>query len=203
MAFVPLEFGVKVALQYLFLGQEVVNTLWFITSDERHPIYDDVADLALLVATQWSTSDLRTAQSDQLILQSVYAKSMESQFAPSVTDTTFAGNAGGSASVPYAEQNAFCVTFRTERAGRSGRGRNYLGGLTEGNVIDGVVNSTYADAAVEFYEDLAVSVFASQWYHCVASKQQLGVVSTEYTPFIVRSYGYWRLHTSTQRKRVP
>ncbi len=66
---------------------------------------------------------------------------------------------------------ALCVTLRTARAGRSYRGRTYLGGFGEGdNDTDASASSTLVTLGVAFLTAVQAAMAASGWQMAVLSR---------------------------------
>lgn len=93
-------------------------------------------------------------------------------------------------------QNSVVVTLRTALAGRSYRGRVYLGGLTEAaNGSNGAISTTTRDRAQAFIDDIGGEIFTGgRGSLCVASRKLLTANSV--TSVVTRD-GVW----DTQRRR--
>lgn len=99
-------------------------------------------------------------------------------------------------------QVSMCVTFQTARRGRSFRGRNYVPGLPQTNLLDATHWNT---SAVGFwtgvYDALSLDVAAGSWTPVVLSRQEGGVVLGTGVPTPITNYRANALIT-TQRRRL-
>jgi hypothetical protein len=154
MVFVPVPDTCAIELRFTRGGQQVENTLSFYNSAGVDTT--NMLTLATLCADWWYNT-LRAVQANSLIHTEVYARSLDSETAPTTTYTGRSGQTGALATGTTILPNnvTFCISFRTAGRGRSYRGRNYMLGLTTA-WKDGVdtVDTGYANAAVAAYEEL-------------------------------------------------
>lgn len=200
MAFIPVANTAQVELRYLWDGQRCENVLYF-TNDAPYTA-SDLSDLALAVFDWWQ-DNMRAAMPATLALNEVYCTDISSATGPVHSYAPTSGNVGTSAGISMPNNVALAITFRTGQRGRSGRGRNYIPGLTETNVT----NNEVAAASVDYFQDayalLMSGAFAGPGIWSVVSRytgnaprligQSLPVTSVAIVDAVVDS----------QRRRLP
>lgn len=146
MAFIPVENGVRVAIQGTMTGQTWVNTLGVLC-----PVQPSVADLTS-IATQvkaWWVAQMKPLVTSTVFLTAVTATDLDSASAPTVTiAASDSGTATGSA---VANNTALVTSFRTAGRGRSSRGRNYVPGLSTTGASGTSASSTAAGLQAAAY----------------------------------------------------
>jgi hypothetical protein len=151
MVFVPGTNIFKVDIRQELFGQQVSNTLYF--SGDSPPVGEaDVAFLASEVQQFWE-EELAIHVVDDLELREIYITDLTTQTSPTYTYPVTPAVTGVRTSDPLPSNCTFCVSFRTEGRGRSSRGRNYVAGLGEGDVVGNTLNTTEADGIVAAYTD--------------------------------------------------
>lgn len=99
--------------------------------------------------------------------------------APEFLDQGAAVSGTSAAGELLPQQNALVVTLRTNQAGKSFRGRVYLGGMSENeNSVGGVVGSATEIGAVNFITGIQTAMTASQLTLAVASRGADAAVAT-------------------------
>lgn len=157
MPFIPTTNVARSALRQVLFGQDVVNTLWF----QSGPIgwnEQSLEDLNADIIGWWGTN-IAPILSDELTLVEVTSTDQTTSIAPSVvTATVTPGTAAGN-SLP----GNVCVTikFNTANRGRSGRGRNYVGGLRESDVIGNILGAVPLQALIDAYDLLRTNPLLS------------------------------------------
>lgn len=138
-------------------------------------------------ATWWNTA-LKPLLGGNLQLTEVYARSLESDSAPTYTSTLYSTTLGTASGTAYIPQNcAFVVTFRTAQRGRANRGRNYFPVCLQtqlGNA--GIINTTFRDSLLTAYRRLLPGGASDPTpaYWVVISRQLNGVVGGRKVPII-------------------
>lgn len=90
--------------------------------------------------------------------------------------------AGTNVGEPLPPQTALCVTLRTAQAGKSFRGRTYLGGFTEAdNDVNGISSTAVSTAAIAFLNAVKTAMTSSQLTWAVASRPAEGYVVVKTT----------------------
>jgi hypothetical protein len=154
MVFVPVPDVCAIEMRFTRGGQQVENTLSF-----HNNLGVDTTNMLTLatLCAEWWYNTLRAVQANSLVHTEVYARSLDSDVAPTVTYTGRSGATGALATGTTLLPNnvTFCISFRTNGRGRSYRGRNYLLGMTSAWKADvNTVDTGYANAAVAAYEEL-------------------------------------------------
>lgn len=168
MAFIPVEDVAEVAIRGTILAQDIVNTLFFNRDGGWNSgTLEDLLDEVLL----WLQDNMFDILSTGYQLVELAARDLTSQAGANATLAGGAGDHGTGTDEIVPNNVAACVTFRTPLVGRSFRGRNYIAGLTVGNV-DTATSFTAATAAglVAAYEALASVEAALSATHVVVSR---------------------------------
>lgn len=125
---------IRAELRGTYLGEEVLNGLWFENSTGG-PVGTALVAVAVMLRAWWQTN-LLPIISNQYVLREIYVADWASATGPTFTSTTSLPASGGNANDPVPGNVAACVTFRSDGRGRSSRGRNFVAGATE-NVTAG------------------------------------------------------------------
>jgi hypothetical protein len=110
------------------------------------------------------------------------------------------GGAGGDACPANV---AYCMTHRTDRIGRSRRGRTYFAGVPESVTTGNYVTSTWSLAMTSAFNSVVADLTVSGWFFVIvsrfANKEPRGIgLST-----IVTSSSFRDLRVDSQRGRLP
>lgn len=144
MALPPLPLVVRTAIIQRLHNQDVVNVVNWRYDDE--PVAAQIEQLAGTVASEWDAQVLPLLSFD-LTLNRVEAR----QAVPGGGlgfDFDIVPPAGGESTSQCDNNATSCVvSLRTAFAGRSFRGRLFLGGVPNNAVIDGLLDTTYRTAA--------------------------------------------------------
>jgi len=133
----------------------------------------DVDNLATSLDT-FCGSDLIPLLNVASHYDSVLVRGLENiiDFTSSAATSAGVGTAG---SHPISNNIAFVVTRRTPLAGRSARGRLYMGGLDDSHLATAnSVTTTYANAAVAYVNALDAAAVALGWEAVIISRFSLG-----------------------------
>lgn len=154
MAFIPGPKVAMVTVNATIDEQELQNTLYF-RLNAPAPSWPQVS-LELLVKEvrdYWASAWQPTA-SDRITFRGVEASDLTS--ADGITAAIDWGlPATGGQSLALLPNNcSLAVSFRTARRGRSYRGRNYIVGIPENQVVSNEVDGAWAEAARAFYEGI-------------------------------------------------
>lgn len=197
MAFTPTPNVARVAIESLLLSQLCVNTLWF---ENPGGVPYDAGTLASLVGgvnTWWQTNVLPLLASDY-VMNTISAIAQDAINAPAVT-FPFTGT-GGAVSPTLPGNVCLTVKFNTEFRGRSGRGRNYISGIPEGDVIGNAVTQLFNDALLAAYDTIPVTI--NEGTHVVTSFFLDGVARPQGFVQPVISYNIVDRAVDSQRRRL-
>ena len=197
MAFQPAENTLKVELNWVGPGATYwQNNLHFTKTDFDE---DDVDLLLAIMALTYANSDLITKVVDEVSLASLVGTDMRTQ--GSWQRELIVGDLGEHVGDMVAQGAALVATLRTDLRGRSYRGRFYMAGLADAELVDGSYIIGTASDVTEFLQDIAdaaltigfVMVVLSRWLNEVERVVALG---QEITSIVVRS-----LLPGSQRRR--
>jgi len=133
----PVDFVARVVLNTNYAGEPCANVLHFRNTDSA-PTYS-MAALAEKVS-QLYVANIINHNPETVELVSVTATDLDSTPVAAGSNTTGSGTSGGNATPQLPNNVTACLTLRTALGGRSGRGRLYHVGLTEGDVILNVLD---------------------------------------------------------------
>lgn len=199
MAFIRLPLGVRVAVEFDWNGEVVLNV--------HHVILDGpitLVNITMVANTigAWAIDHLLPNMSTTTSLTGVTATSLDvpngEQYHADISPPE-PGAVGGE-SMP--NNVAIVCAFYTAKTGRSYRGRAYVPGMAElyvnGNFLDGAVAASVAAAYAELQADLAII----NGTLVVASFETAGAPRAEGIGTPVESFAV-NLRVDTQRRRLP
>lgn len=197
MAFINTPNVARCAIRYTLFGQDIVNTLWFrnTVDNSQDPVV--IADLALDLAN-WAEANLLPELSEDISIQDVTATSQDTSTSPSVLQPI--SGVGGLAGASLPSTVCFTIKFNTAQRGRSGRGRNYIGGLRESDVAGNTFSSTRATAITAVYNTLISAPFGN-WEWVVVSFWEDLVERSQGFAQTVTVCTFANLFIDTQRRR--
>lgn len=132
MAFIPVPNTVLVELRMLADSQQVENTLWF--EFDAPPTLGEMEDLADALLEWWNTYPAELMWSG-VSLREIVVTDMTTNTGPQFT-LPAPGSTNGQLSVtPLPTGVSLTISFRTVQRGRSFRGRNYIVGLVEDQML--------------------------------------------------------------------
>lgn len=201
MVFVPTENAVTAAMRYLWDGQQVENTLSFYRATGwTETLQTQLANILI----NWRTNQLREIQSSSLSMIECYVVDQTSEDAPAITVTVPSGDQPGLAAASALPNNVtWTIQFRTAFRGRSGRGRNYALGLTEGMVTGNALSIATANEYIGAYESLEADLEGVDAQHVIISKFTGKVPRPNGIVRLVTAYAYSDLVVDSQRRRLP
>lgn len=199
MAFIPVQNTAEVVLQGKQGTADAFNTLYF---EQGEPFTVGDLEALLTLVEDWWGDMIAPLVVPQFTMPSMKATSLQTEFAPSITDSDFLVHAGTYAGVPNPAQVSMVVTFRTENRGRSFRGRNYVPGTPQAELFDtSTWQADYIASMTAAYEDLATRLNATPFTHVVVSRVSFGVPRLLGLATPVNAYQA-RSKVGTQRKRI-
>jgi hypothetical protein len=138
--------------------------------------------------------------SNELIMGDVVVYDLSEEFAPKYISSDENGTPGtdGTDSIP--NNTAALLSHRTATTGRSGRGRNYLPGVSEAQESGGTLGSTLRDGLLISWAVLISDLDAIGWVLQVAQRFEDGVQLTTGVMRPVTSE-IMKLQFGTQRRR--
>jgi hypothetical protein len=154
MPFVPVPGCAEFELVYLYDGQICENTLWF--------KYDGAPDSTQLLATAaaihtWFTGAFGPNLSSNVQLNVIRATSHDTIDGAAVDYTTGLPEVATGPDGGAPGNVAPCISFKTGVRGRSFRGRNYIVGIPEAELVRATIDSGWLGAVTNAYNALSDS----------------------------------------------
>jgi hypothetical protein len=200
MAFIPVDKVAQANIRALLFGQRIENTLYF-----SQPVsgWDGAALLAAATAlSTWWNDNLLPLLSASYILQSVFMRDLTSEDGDVVEWFGDNGEAGADTNASAPSNVAFVVKFLTGLAGRSFRGRNYIGGLGAENYTANAVALSTVNGIIAAYQDLIDGLVADVGTWVVVSRFSAGAPRTAGLASPILTVGYSDLFVDSQRRRL-
>lgn len=171
MAFQPVVDVAQCVVEGRQDGQMVLNDLYFqISGGGITPT--NIAELAEAVDDWGSGSLTPNLSSDYSYLRTV-AVDLTTGTGPTSTFTS--PTTGGIASESAPNNVAACVSFRTASRGRSGRGRNFVAGVSNSAVALNTLSAPFMDDILTAYRLLiGPGTFLAGWQWVVVSRKTAG-----------------------------
>ena len=188
MAFIPTTHGVEVVVKGHQGTVPVVNVYHV---DAGAAVTETVLEGVEAVFSDWMTGTLLPSLSSTFTLDTITAKDISVANGSEFTETFTTGNVGGASGAPVAANAALVVSQRTNKTGRSFRGRTYVGALPASQQQDEHnMETTYAAGILDEFGDLIDALQSAGYVLCVLSKvangvQRLTGVLTEIIALIV------------------
>lgn len=170
--FIPWPHGIQLCLDFTLSGQQIQFCV-SLRKSSGDPTPTDLQDAAGAGADWWANY-LKTLFSHDLTCRQARATDMHVQNGPEFIEpvNTAGDNVGDS--VPA--NAAVAVSLRTDKRGRSYRGRNYVAGFVPADQpTPTTIGTTLASALVDAWVGLNTYVDALGFDLCVVSRQHNGV----------------------------
>jgi hypothetical protein len=200
MPFVPVPNTAMVELLYTLDSQELENTLYF----EGVAPWDatTLQQLALVLITWW-VGEYGPLVSSALQFRGVKATSLESETAPGIEQPPATPQSGGDAAEVMPNNVTAAIKFVTALRGRSGRGRNYIAGLTTDDCSGNLFSSTTATSFVNAYNALLDLTYPNDAQWVVVSRISEGEERATGLTSPVLNAAFADLILDSQRRRLP
>ena len=168
MAFIPAPNVLQARMRYNWGAQLIENTLYFVGSAGVTVALANSLGAALV--TWWNTN-FKPITSNLMALDQVYISDLTANNSFTVAYSTGLPLVGANATEALPFNVAYCVSFRTANRGRSGRGRNYVAGLTEAQQAASVIAAGTRTTIVTAYQGLVgAGTFVAGLQFCVVSR---------------------------------
>lgn len=200
MPFVAVPNAAEFIIRGSVEGQEVVNTFYGV-----HTTTFDIAELdvaAGILSSVWS-GDILPFLSSSYSFAGVHARGLRTPVDIETDDVSDAG-VGGVATGALPNNVAFCVKRLSGLAGRSARGRVFIGGIpfaerSSTNVFD----VSWAADIVAGLNGLRTAWVAADWLEVIVSRRTAGVANIPPISRLVNAYVASDLNADSQRRRLP
>jgi hypothetical protein len=199
MAFVPAANTMRVVLEYTLEGELVVNVYYV---NKSTPIVSiDLTQIAEIFADWWDT-DLGDIISTSMSLDRIVVTDLTSATGLQTIYTTGLPLAGNLAESPQPNNIAVVCSRTTGYAGRSTRGRSYIAGVGDSQVVANEINGTLQAALLASQLNLSGLIAAGGYNWVVASFVHNGAPRTTAQLLGISAFAV-DSRVDTQRKRLP
>ena len=171
MAFTTFADTGKACMFFTWNGVKVSVCAHF---DKTNPSATDFQNLADDWGDAWN-GDMKANLSDDITLGDSVVYDLSAEDAPVYTYTGVNGNPGTVLVDSLPNNTAAVISHRTDDRGRSARGRSYIPGLTENNIINGIFASAFVTAMLADWATMITLVAVNGWDLVVAQRFDAGV----------------------------
>lgn len=199
MAFVPTASTVTFEARYSLNGALIENCLAFYIgaipfATAAPQICTAYEQQVWLVLRDFSTADT--------IYREGYVTDQSSAEGPTYTQAATVATASGTVLTDSVPNNAaLVISLRSQSRGRSGRGRNYIGGLAEGLKVNSIWQPAPIAALLAAYENMRAVLQTSSITNVVLSKVSNGVPRTAGATYVITDYVNTTPAVRSQRRR--
>lgn len=202
MPFQPAPDVAEVEIRMSLQGKPVENVLHFISLSGFPWDIGLITQLAQDALAHWADYIL-PIQCTALTLNSVLARDLSSEFAPTFEAFPLTPVAGTLTGPAMPNQTAVVLTKRSGLTGRSARGRLYHCGFTEDQVSGNFILTAYADAVNQGYQDFVQAMADDDAQMVILSRFTGGVERVSGVAFNMISIGLRNERIDSQRRRMP
>lgn len=189
-----------VEMRYLFENQQCENTLYF---EYTSGVDIEKATTLAEVLHDWWVTNVRPLMVNTSALREIYITDLSN--ASSFTYTRVSSPVEpGTRSGPAMPNNiALCISFKTNQRGRSFRGRNYVMGMNEGDIIANNFDGGYVGSVQAAYVELKLVTvpLGADWV--IVSRFANGAARTTGVTTSVSTVGVTDGIVDSQRRRLP
>lgn len=154
MAYVPVLNTIEAELRYAQGGENTENTLYFSKGGPWSPT--ELVDAGATLVDWW-VANMKPLINTSCGLREVQITDLTSASSGAVTYTTGLPQFGAVGGGMAPNNVAPCISFHTASRGRSFRGRNYIAGISGGDVVGNNIDGDWADAVTAAYALLLVA----------------------------------------------
>lgn len=167
MPFVPAVNVIGIELRFLLAGENVENTLYFLS--ESAPTSGELSTCAGQLRIWWD-GEMAELLTTAISLNEIRAVDLTTDSGPAIDFTGGLPSTGVIAEEPPPNNVAACLSFRTEARGRGARGRNYICGFSNSAVFASTLDNTWCAAVVTAYETMQSTLLGEGFTHVVISR---------------------------------
>jgi hypothetical protein len=200
MAFQPVPLTVLAEVRMTLEGQNIENTLGFVSSAEWTIARADDLCVGLI---SWWTSLYADLVCSAVSLREVVVTDLSSDTGFQTSRAPSEPVAGTNTGEAMPNETAIVVSFRSSSRGRSARGRNYISGIPRVNVVANSITEDYASAITGAYDGLLDVAGDVSAFHCVISRFHDNAKRAEGVTFPITDYVITDLIVDSQRHRKP
>jgi len=191
--------AVEAELIWLSAGEKIENTLWFVAEDMGVGALEALADELLVTVSE----NILPQVSENVTLERIVCTFKGADTGPQFVLVPDVSTPGLKASAVMPNNVTCAIKFGTASIGRSFRGRNFVVGLTENEIVASALESATASAYVAAYEQVAADCLAIGFTHVVVSRRASGAPREEGITTPVTYYAFTDLSVDSQRCRLP
>lgn len=130
------------------------------------------------MADEWAVEMLQR-QSEDISIGDVVVYDLTEEGAPKYTNSDENGSPGTVAVDAVPNNTAGVISHRSVDTGRSSRGRSYFPGMSETNVVNGLISGSYRDSVLINWGQMISGIFtATGWVFVIAQRFSDGVQLT-------------------------
>lgn len=201
MAFVPVPNTVQVEVIFELDGQVVENTMYFENVDSSTDaggitallnVIRDIVETELLPLLNSTIALVRLVGT---LLDAIDSIGITVNVSPPVT-----GGVGGGAAPSNV---SYTISFLTALRGRSFRGRNYIAGISGGDLTGNVVSPTLRTGLLAYYTAIRAAVSEEGWTMVVVSRIADGTPRVTGVTTPINAFTTYDRIVDSQRRRLP
>lgn len=201
MAFVPVNNVACFAIRYTWQNAPATNTLYWYCDDDWNPtkLQQGCFDLA----TWWATS-IAPLVTNTCQIREIYAYDLTTATSSSYTYVPVTAIDGERSSPSMPNNVTTAISLRTAKRGRAYRGRNYIVGLCEDQVVGNFVVESTTAGYLEAYDELLSTVMTvDNTIWCVPHRYvgKTPLVGGTWEAIIAATFVDSRI--DTQKRRLP
>ncbi len=175
MAFTVFADAAKACVEFTWNVRKVSVCLHFGLDS---PAVADYEALAANLALEWAAEMLQR-QSDDLVMGDVVVYDLSEEGAPKYTNSDENGSPGTKAIDSAPNNTSLIVSHRSVDTGRSSRGRTYFPGVSEDDIVNGVLVGTFRDSVLTNWGQMISGIEVSTgWRFVIAQRFSEGVQLT-------------------------
>lgn len=201
MPFVPAPNVAQAELRFTLGTQKAENVLYFEASAGISTTL--MGNLAAALDAWWK-ANLKASASSSVVLTEVYVTDLTTDTSPTLSRLVLAPATGTDVGTVLPNNVAYCVQFKTGHRGRSGRGRNYIMGLTTGTVTGNTLSGPAQTVFLNAYSLLiGAGTFVAGFQWGVLSRIHNGADRAAGLFQPITSVNVFDATVDSQRRRLP
>jgi hypothetical protein len=168
MAFIPVANTIELAFRGQCAGNQVVNTMSFESTAGAIDVSGQAALVTALVP--WYVTYVVSLLSVDYTYAGCASRNLTTQAGVVLFDATSVATAGGQTGARLPMKDAVHINFITGLAGRSFRGGNYIGPLSEGSTTGDAADATWLGYLAAAYNASLAAAIPSPFQQVVVSR---------------------------------
>lgn len=201
MPFIPVTGAAQFNVRGTINGIPMENVLHFGKEADVPWTYSELEAALIVLRNAWAAEMLPVLAGGYQAL-TIYARDLSTE-AGAIAEISFSplsvGTIGGE-TMPGSV--AVCLTHRTNLAGRSFRGRTYIGGISELSVNGNEIVSGYAAVLLPAFQSVMEEMAASNWLFVIVSRYTNNLPRENGIYTVVQSISLRDNTVDSQRRRL-